>query len=147
MSHSTQIHISFPSVLGYEKVARDAVASFAKFVGFDSHRLEDIKTALGEACINAIEHGNLLNADLRVHVLCTYEHNRFLVKVFDQGLKDYNKATKPISIEEKVAGLGTLRGMGLMIITELADESAFFDESDGSSCLQLTWYCDLASKT
>ena len=52
------MELSFPSELGYEKVAREAVAAFARRLGCDRERVEDLKTALGEACINAIEHGN-----------------------------------------------------------------------------------------
>ena len=46
-----QLHI--PSELGYEKVAMAAAATLATKIGFSQDRIEDLKTAVGEACINA----------------------------------------------------------------------------------------------
>jgi len=48
-----------PSV---EKVAMDFAASVAKMRQFPEARIEDLKTAIAEACINAIEHGNKMDA-------------------------------------------------------------------------------------
>jgi len=47
--------------MGFEKVAMSTASSVAKLMGFRDERIEDLKTAVAEACINAIEHGNRLN--------------------------------------------------------------------------------------
>ena len=74
LSQSTPaIFLTFPSELGYERLARDTVAAFAVRLGFDSERVENLKTALSEACINAIEHGNALLPGLRISVCCFCE--------------------------------------------------------------------------
>lgn len=140
MSIPVYMEISLPSELGYEVIARDAIASFAHNLGFSYDRIDDMKTALSEACINAIEHGNLLEPDLRVDIICTYEHGQLLIEVHDHGLK-HHKPDKTIrTIEEKLAGLGPMRGMGLMLIQALADESHFIDKPRGGNCLCLTWH-------
>ncbi len=133
------MEISFPNELGYEVVARDAVAAFARCVGFHHERIEDMKTALSEACINAIEHGNALEPGLRVFVACDYTHDRLAIDVRDQGVQDYTPGKVPLSIAEKMAGLGTLRGMGMMLISELSDEVDVLPV-DGGNCFRLIFY-------
>jgi len=59
--------------------------------------------------------------------------------VYDQGEKAYVRGSTPLSIAEKLAGLGPLRGMGLMLITELSDEAGFISVQKGN-CFRLTFY-------
>src|SRR5215510_12068082 len=90
MTSHPSMELSFPSELGYEKIARDAVAAFARRLGCDRERVEDLKTALGEACINAIEHGNGKRPGLRVDIHCSGAEGRLTVEVCDCGLKRYS---------------------------------------------------------
>jgi hypothetical protein len=57
--------LRLPSRLGFEKVAMNTAASVAQIMGFSDDRVNDLKTAVAEACINAIEHGNRMNELLR----------------------------------------------------------------------------------
>ncbi len=57
------IEVSLPNMLGYERIAMQCAASFAKIVGFVPERVEDLKTAVSEACLNAMEHGNKCHPD------------------------------------------------------------------------------------
>lgn len=134
------IELSIPSELGYEKVARDAVAAFARRLGFDGEKIEDLKTALGEACINAIEHGNSKTPGLRIAVSCVCEDERLTVEVYDSGMKPYTGHTTPAAIEQKLRGLAPLRGMGLMMIAELVDEAAFAAAPNGGNVFRLSVY-------
>jgi len=131
------MELSFPSELGYEKVARDAVAAFARRLGFDRERIEDLKTALGEACINAIEHGNGRAPGLHVEVICVCEGERLTVEVHDKGLNRYQGGSKEAGIDLKLKGLAPLRGMGLMMIAQLVDEAGFTDSPDGGNRFRL----------
>ncbi len=133
------IELSLPSQLGYEVVAREAVASFARQIGFDDGRIDDIKTALSEACINAIEHGNGLATDLTVRVGCGYDGLHLLIDVRDEGIRRFAPGNIPLTIDEKIAGLGPLRGMGLLLMTQLADEANFIVQADGGNCFRLAW--------
>jgi serine/threonine-protein kinase RsbW len=133
------MELSFPSELGYEVVARDAVAMYARCIGLTTERIDDLKTAVSEACINAIEHGNQLKMGLRVHISCQDDGDRLLIDVRDQGQKEVTTENKPMSIEEKIAGLGPLRGMGLMLMASLSDEAGFIPVPQGN-CYRLTFY-------
>lgn len=132
--------LSFPSELGYEKVARDAVAAFARRLGFDRERIEDIKTALGEACINAIEHGNGRAPGLHVAVSCVCVGELLTIEVRDTGLKRYQGDSGEAGIDMKLQGLAPLRGMGLMMIAQLVDEAGFTDSQDGGNHFRLALY-------
>lgn len=119
------VELSLPSEFGYEKVARDVIAAFARRLGFDPEQVENLKTAIGEACINAIEHGNQRSPGLRVSVNCSCDEQQLTVEVCDQGLKDYQGFAGPAPIDVKICGHAPRRGMGLMIIAQLVDESGF----------------------
>src|SRR5579859_4096545 len=82
---STSVEVRLPSRLGYEKVAMSTAASVAKLMGFREDRIEDLKTAVAEACINAIEHGNRLNEGLSVGVVLSAGSGSLEVKVIDDG--------------------------------------------------------------
>jgi serine/threonine-protein kinase RsbW len=135
----TSMELSLPSELGYEVIARDAVAAFARRLGLSADRIEDLKTALSEACINAIEHGNLLRPGLRVQVCCRFEDERLVIEVLDQGLSAFAPKSEPLSIGEKLAGLGSLRGMGLMLISQLCDEAGFVPQPGSGNCFRFAF--------
>jgi serine/threonine-protein kinase RsbW len=81
------VEIYLPSVLGYEKVARSAAEAIALEMEFSPERIEDLKTAVAEACMNAIEHGNNLEQTATVTVLLTAAPSKLEVRVADSGLQ------------------------------------------------------------
>ena len=76
MKSGSFVQVRLPSELGYEKVAMSTAASMASLMGFSIDRIEDLKTAVAEACINAIEHGNQLNDSLAVGVVLSSTEDR-----------------------------------------------------------------------
>ncbi len=61
IARATTVEVRLPSRLGFEKVAMSTAASVAKLMGFREERIDDLKTAIAEACAqHAIEHGNRL---------------------------------------------------------------------------------------
>lgn len=135
-SISSSIDLSIPSELGYEQVVREAVASFAHRLGFATERVEDLKTAVSEACLNAIEHGNAQTLDLRVDVRCVWDGSRLTVCVQDQGLRLYSGHTMP-GIEQRLPGDAPPRGLGLYLITQLVDAYGFEPSPDGGNVLYM----------
>ncbi|KAB8141460.1 ATP-binding protein [Chloroflexia bacterium SDU3-3] len=131
------LELSIPSEFGYEKIAREAVAAFARRLGFDCERIEDLKTALGEACINAIEHGNQRGSGLRVSVSCVVNESALLIDVQDQGVQRFQGCGAPATIDSKLDGAAPYRGMGLMLIRELVDEAEFVDTPNGGNRFRL----------
>ena len=138
----TTIELSIPSALGFEKIARDVAASLARRIGFDAERIADLQTAISEACINAIEHGNQCKPGLRITLTFTVTTNRLEVVVTDSGIRK-SPALEPASpsIEQKIHGMANPRGMGLMLIHQLVDESGFLPaRRGGGNRFRLTLY-------
>jgi len=118
--------------MGFEKVAMSTAAAVAKLMGFRDDRVEDLKTAVAEACINAIEHGNRLNEKLSVGVVLSAGEDSLEVKVIDDGTGMKMHPTKP-DIDRKMHGEEDARGMGMFLIQALVDEAEWVAGTDGKS--------------
>ena len=129
---TTTVEVRLPSRLGFEKVAMSTAASVAKLMGFREERIEDLKTAIAEACINAIEHGNRLNEKLSVGVVLSADTDKLEIKVMDDGKGMKNLPTKP-DIDRKMHGEEDPRGMGMFLIQALVDEAEWVVGSEGKS--------------
>jgi serine/threonine-protein kinase RsbW len=129
---SATVEVRLPSRLGFEKVAMSTAASVAKLMGFREDRVEDLKTAVAEACINAIEHGNRLNEKLSVGVVLSAAADKLEVKVIDDGKGMTKQPAKP-DIDRKMHGEEGPRGMGMFLIQALVDEAEWVVGSEGKS--------------
>jgi len=128
----TTVEVRLPSRLGYEKVAMSTASAVAKLMGFREDRVEDLKTAVAEACINAIEHGNRLNEKLSVGVVLSVDADSLEVKVIDDGKGMKGRPTKP-DIDRKMHGDEDPRGMGMFLIQALVDEAEWVAGANGMS--------------
>jgi serine/threonine-protein kinase RsbW len=129
---STTVEVRLPTRMGYEKVAMSTASAVAKLMGFPDDRVEDLKTAVAEACINAIEHGNRLNEKLSVGVVLSAGADELEVKVIDDGKGMSTQPAKP-DIDRKMLGEEDPRGMGMFLIQALVDEAEWVAGKDGKS--------------
>jgi serine/threonine-protein kinase RsbW len=129
---STSVEVRLPSRMGFEKVAMSTAAAVAKLMGFREDRVEDLKTAVAEACINAIEHGNRMNEKLSVGVVLSAQADSLEVKVIDDGKGMKAKPHKP-DIDRKIHGEEDPRGMGMFLIQSLVDEAEWVAGVNGKS--------------
>lgn len=110
------MEIYIPSELGYEKIAIYAAAAVAKRHGLRPERVDDLKTAVAEAVTNAIEHGNQLQAELRVLVGLKLRETALVVDVIDQGCR-------PIpALPQEHQERPDHRGWGMFLMKSLMDE-------------------------
>jgi serine/threonine-protein kinase RsbW len=124
--NNRSVEVSLPSRMGYERIAMDCSASFAKMVGFAPHRIEDLKTAVAEACLNAIEHGNKSHPDTRVLVTMNFKDDRFSVSVKDGG-NGIPQLPKDKAVMRSIEKLEPPKGLGTYLIKQLVDEVEFND--------------------
>jgi serine/threonine-protein kinase RsbW len=132
--------LRLPSRLGFEKVAMNTAASVAQLMGFSEDRIEDLKTAVAEACINAVEHGNKLDESLTILVILAMAENTLEVKVVDKGA-GFSGAVKPPDIDKKLHGEEDPRGMGMFLIQSLVDEAEWVSRP-GRSYARLAIHLD-----
>ena len=129
-ARTTTVEVRLPSRLGFEKVAMSTAASVAKLMGFRDERIDDLKTAIAEACINAIEHGNRLNEKLSVGVVLSAGSDQLEIKVMDDGKGMKQQPTKP-DIDKKMHVEEDPRGMGMFLIQALVDEAEWVVGTNG----------------
>ncbi len=111
-----------PSVSGNERQAMERVATSIREVDLSGRRLERLKTAVAEATMNAIEHGNQARAELPVRLEVSTRDGQVVVRITDLGGgRDIPAATTP-DLEAKLAGLQKPRGWGLFLIKNMVDD-------------------------
>jgi serine/threonine-protein kinase RsbW len=126
MEQLLELHL--PNILGAEKEAIKKAVTIAEKMGFAKDRIEDLKTALAEACINAIEHGNKFDQNKKVKVTLAANNNSLEVIVHDEG-----DGIDPEKIPKKRVrdnGLPCRRGYGVFLISNLMNEF-YFEKNPG----------------
>jgi anti-sigma regulatory factor (Ser/Thr protein kinase) len=93
-------------------------------------RLERLKTAVAEATMNAMEHGNRFQSHLSVAFAVRASAEAVSVLITDQGGQPMPKAEVP-DLEAKLAGAQSPRGWGLFLIEKMVD--AMSVTSDGKT--------------
>jgi serine/threonine-protein kinase RsbW len=145
MKSGSSVEVRIPSELGFEKVAMSTASSMAALMGFSDERIEDLKTAVAEACINAIEHGNQLDSSLNVGVILSTTDDELEVKVIDDGAGMDHKPALP-DIDRKMMGEEDTRGMGMFLIQALVDEAEWHQGPPGKSFVRLVIRLDKENK-
>lgn len=145
MKSGSSVEVRIPSELGFEKVAMSTASSMATLMGFTPERIEDLKTAVAEACINAMEHGNQLDSSLRVGVILSTSEDELEIKVIDDGV-GLDHAPDTPDIDRKMAGEEDTRGMGMFLIQALVDEAEWYKGPPGKSFVRLVIRLDKENK-
>ena len=140
MTADKNIELHIPSIMGYEKIAMETAASMAKRMGFTEDRIEDLKTAVAEACLNAMEHGNKMDTSTKVGITLTAEGSRLQVTVKDEG-KGVDQISSP-SIESKIEGKDKTRGWGIFLIKSLMNEVKFEPSPEGGNVVKMIIYLE-----
>ena len=118
------VKMILPSIVGYERIAMASAAAFAKMHDFPAERIEDLKTIVAEATVNAMQHGNKEREDLEVIVAIRYIDHAIQVDVFDHGKGITAVLPKP-DIEKIINNQDSPIGFGIFLIQELADDVEF----------------------
>ena len=108
---------------GNERLALARVAGTVKDIGLPDARLERLKTAVAEATMNAIEHGNGNRPEIPVEVAVTQDGDEIIVAITDQGGEvhpDADEHEEP-DLVRKLDGDQSPRGWGLFLIRNMVD--------------------------
>jgi serine phosphatase RsbU (regulator of sigma subunit)/anti-sigma regulatory factor (Ser/Thr protein kinase) len=122
---------SVASVTGNERIVMDRVTQLVGAMGMSPERLERLGTAVAEATMNAIEHGNANREDLEVDISVERRAGRVHVTVADQGPAIDIPDSEAPDLEAKLAGLQSPRGWGLFLMKELVDDVITHDGDRG----------------
>jgi serine/threonine-protein kinase RsbW len=119
----TLADFSIPSEPGNERLAMETVAEAVEGLGVAGENLERLKTAVAEATMNAMEHGNHYRPEVPVELQVLLTDHDLLVRITDRGSGPPPKgdADAP-DIVAKLEGVQTPRGWGLFLIKSMVDE-------------------------
>jgi anti-sigma regulatory factor (Ser/Thr protein kinase) len=109
---------------GNERLAISRVAETASSAGISAERLERLKTAVAEATMNAIEHGNRNHAEIPVDVEIIQTGDEITVAISDQGgapVQDPASGGVVRDVEIMLGGAPPPRGWGLFLIRNMVD--------------------------
>jgi serine phosphatase RsbU (regulator of sigma subunit)/anti-sigma regulatory factor (Ser/Thr protein kinase) len=118
-----------PSAEGNERLAIERVSAAVADLGLAEDRLERLKTAVGEATMNAMEHGSGYREDRPVKVRVLTGDGSVRVQITDLGGAPADREREMPDIEAKLEGLQRPRGWGLFLIENMVDETR--ESSDG----------------
>jgi anti-sigma regulatory factor (Ser/Thr protein kinase) len=119
----TLADFALPSEPGNERLAIEEVARAVKELDLPAQRLERLKTAVAEATMNAMEHGNRYRPEVPVKIRVLASDADLLVRITDQGGSPVPDPDKEVpDLEAKLEGLQSPRGWGLLLIKNMVDE-------------------------
>ena len=132
-----EISLTIPVAPEMEIVATAQVAALGEYIGMGRDKIDEVKLALVEACINAFEHSGTRDEQLHLtfRIGKNEEGKEWLeVEVFDQGRGFDHARIETPSIEKSFSG-GKKRGWGLQIIKSLMDAVAISSGDFGTRIL------------
>src|SRR5918999_4677188 len=110
------------SEAGNERLAMRRVAEEVGALGLPTARLDRLKTAVAEATMNAIEHGNKNQPEKPVSIRIAASDNAVSVQITDSGRGQHIPESATPDLDAKLAGEQTPRGWGLFLIKNMVDE-------------------------
>ena len=125
-----------------EMLAASAIEQVARRLNFTAEAINQIKTAVVEACINASEHS--LSPDRKIYQRFEVENDRLVITISSRGILPANIAGQIQGNEESATPAESgkdddRRGWGLKLIQTLMDEVEFERVDEGTS-LRMTKY-------
>ncbi|HLM78279.1 MAG TPA: ATP-binding protein, partial [Rubrobacteraceae bacterium] len=118
----TLAEFTLPSVPGNERRAMEEVARAVSGLGLPERTLERLKTAVAEATMNAMEHGNRYNPEVPVKIQVWRLEECLLVRIVDRGGAPLPSPNAELpDLEAKLEGAQSPRGWGLFLIKNMVD--------------------------
>jgi serine/threonine-protein kinase RsbW len=118
----TLAELSVPSEPGNERLAMEEVAGVVDGLGLPDRTVERLKTAVAEATMNAMEHGNRYRQESPVRIEVSATDAELSVKITDEGAGPPTFDPEKPDLEAKLDGVQTPRGWGLFLIKSMVDE-------------------------
>lgn len=129
------VDLSIPMLPDMEITATAVAESLGAFIGLDQDKIEEVKIALIEACINAFEHSKSPERRIDLNFQITDRGLRVLIS---DGGEGFNMDEAQARIAEK-REKGLPRGWGLTLMGELMDEMDI-DTSESGTLITMVKY-------
>jgi serine/threonine-protein kinase RsbW len=130
-----EVELALPMVSGMEIEASNAATAIADSIRMNPDRIDEVRLALVEACINALEYSHASDGEvyLTFQVLGKTEPEKLRIIVHDNGDGFSPDDVEEPKIEDKIKSPDRKRGWGLKIIQGLMDEVEIHSGADGTT--------------
>ncbi len=105
-----------------EREAMQKVVAAVTDLPLSAKQVDRLKTAVAEATMNAMEHGNQYDPDKPVQVSVAKNETAVRICITDQGGGNLDEAVDPPDLAAKLAGEQSPRGWGLFLIKNMVNE-------------------------
>ena len=129
MMKPTKMDLNIPLQPDIELMAAHTASGVGEFIGLDQDKMDEVKMALIEACINAVEHSK--SKDERLTIDFTVEADRLTIVISDRG-HGFDKENVDEQIRHRRAQ-GERRGWGLKLMKELMDDVKIESDKTGTT--------------
>ena len=129
-----EVTLTLPMLPDMEIAASKTATALAEFMEMSSDKIDEVRMAVVEACINSFEHSQAddRKVEIQFAVLGNDEPERLQITIRDSGVGfTPEKLVKP-RIEDKLKA-ASKRGWGLTIIKGLMDEVAIHSGPAGTT--------------
>jgi anti-sigma regulatory factor (Ser/Thr protein kinase) len=131
------VAFEIPGAIGGERAAMDRVAEAVAPFGLPPARLEQLRTAVSETVMNAIEYGSQGRSEIPVSIAVSVTDDDVIVRVLDRALSGPVPTVEPPDLEAKLEGRQRPRGWGLFLIRHMVD-AIDVAETDNGQIVTLT---------
>ena len=135
MAEDSNVDLSIPMLPDMELTAITVAESLGVFIGLDTNKIDEVKMALIEACINAFEHSK--SPERRINLNFQITDRGMTISINDGG-DGFDLDEAMARIAEK-RNKGEKRGWGLTLMSELMDEVEV-DTSSSGTLVTMTKY-------
>jgi len=129
------VELSFTPLPAHVRTARLVATAVARRSGVDESLLDVVRLAVGEACSRAVEGHQLHCPAEPVRLALTDTADRFEVEVSDNCSAAMRKVP---GLDGKPEGPGMPAGLGIAVITGLADDVEISETAAGTS-IRMSW--------
>ena len=113
------VELVIPMIPEMELTATKTAEAVGEFMGLDADSIDEIKLAIIEACINAMEHSG--SEDRKVSVDFEIGEEALTIQISDRG-QGFDLSLARDQLEQRREAGTRTRGWGLQIMEELMDE-------------------------
>ena len=129
-----EVTLTLPMLPDMEIAASKTATALAEFMEMSSDKIDEVRMAVVEACINSFEHSHAGDQKVKIEfaVLGDSEPEKLQITITDSGIGFSPDDVEEPKIEEKLKA-ASKRGWGLKIIKGLMDEVEIRSGSTGTT--------------
>jgi serine/threonine-protein kinase RsbW len=129
-----EVTLTLPMLPDMEIAASKTATALAEFMEMSSDKIDEVRMAVVEACINSFEHSKAddRKVEIRFVVLGNDDPERLQITIKDSGVGFAPDTVERPKIEEKLIAANK-RGWGLTIIKGLMDEVEIHSGANGTT--------------